>query len=317
MAEGELVRFESDGGIGIITVDNPPVNALSPGVPQGIVEALDKGNADPAVKAMVLIGAGRSFIAGADIRQFGKPAAAGAGQPPRMTTSMPEPEAGGRGDPRLCAGRRARDRARLPLPRRGAERQGRPARSADRHPPRRRRHPAPAAPDRPQGGAGDDHLAAATSRPRRRTSSASSTRWSPEGGNLRQAAIAFARKVADTKPLPLIRDHDEKLAEAQADPACSTRCANRSPAAPATSARPMPASRRSRPPASCRLTRASRSNANCSTSWKIRTRRGRCVTPFSPSARWRRCPTSRATRRCARPRTRPSSAPARWAAASR
>ncbi len=67
-----MVRFENEGGIGIITVDNPPVNALSPGVPEGIVVALDKGNADPAVKAMVLIGAGRSFIAGADIRQFGK-----------------------------------------------------------------------------------------------------------------------------------------------------------------------------------------------------------------------------------------------------
>src|SRR5438094_3049275 len=72
MAEGELVHFENDNGIGVITVDNPPVNALSPGVPEGIVAAVDKGNADPAVKAMVLIGAGRSFIAGADIRQFGK-----------------------------------------------------------------------------------------------------------------------------------------------------------------------------------------------------------------------------------------------------
>src|ERR1700752_3271310 len=72
MPDTPLVRFETDGDIGIITVDNPPVNALSPGVPQGIVAALDKGNADPAVKAMVLIGAGRSFIAGADIRQFGK-----------------------------------------------------------------------------------------------------------------------------------------------------------------------------------------------------------------------------------------------------
>src|SRR6266853_2655368 len=72
MAEKELVRFEKIDGIGVITVDNPPVNALSPGVPEGIVAAVDKGNADPAVKAMVLIGAGRSFIAGADIRQFGK-----------------------------------------------------------------------------------------------------------------------------------------------------------------------------------------------------------------------------------------------------
>src|SRR5438105_15538613 len=70
--ERELIRFEKDGDIGVITVDNPPVNAMSPGVPEGIVAALDKGNADASVKAMVLIGAGRSFIAGADIRQFGK-----------------------------------------------------------------------------------------------------------------------------------------------------------------------------------------------------------------------------------------------------
>src|SRR5512133_3141993 len=71
MAEGGLVRFETVDGIGVITIDNPPVNALSPGVPEGIVENVERGNADPAVKAMVLIGAGRSFIAGADIRQFG------------------------------------------------------------------------------------------------------------------------------------------------------------------------------------------------------------------------------------------------------
>src|ERR1700688_4573224 len=83
MAEGELVRFENENGIGIITVDNPPVNALSPGVPEGIVAAVDKGNADPAVKAMVVIGAGTSFIAGADIRQFGKgPSAPPSGRRP-------------------------------------------------------------------------------------------------------------------------------------------------------------------------------------------------------------------------------------------
>src|SRR5207237_6093153 len=76
MAEGELVRFENVDGIGVITIDNPPVNALSPGVPEGIVAAVDRGNADPSVKAMVLIGAGRSFIAGADIRQFGRPSGA-------------------------------------------------------------------------------------------------------------------------------------------------------------------------------------------------------------------------------------------------
>src|SRR5690349_9095490 len=76
MPDSELVRFEKEGDIGIITVANPPVNALSPGVPQGITAAIDKGNADPAVKAMVLIGAGRSFIAGADIRPSGRGPAA-------------------------------------------------------------------------------------------------------------------------------------------------------------------------------------------------------------------------------------------------
>src|SRR5258708_13628320 len=81
MAEGEFVRVENKNGIGVITVDNPPVNALSPGVPEGIMAAVERGNADPAVKAMVLIGAGRSFIAGADIRQFGQPRPAALGKP--------------------------------------------------------------------------------------------------------------------------------------------------------------------------------------------------------------------------------------------
>src|SRR5262252_10098039 len=76
-----LVRFEVDDGIGIIMIDNPPVNALAPGVRDGILEALEKGEADPTVSAMVVMGAGRSFIAGADIRAFGKPRPA-----PRRTT---------------------------------------------------------------------------------------------------------------------------------------------------------------------------------------------------------------------------------------
>jgi 3-hydroxyacyl-CoA dehydrogenase len=73
MSEQALVRFDVEDGIGVITVDNPPVNAMSPGVPEGIIEALEKGEGDPNVQAMVLMGAGRSFIASADIRQFGKP----------------------------------------------------------------------------------------------------------------------------------------------------------------------------------------------------------------------------------------------------
>ncbi|MFO1306069.1 MAG: 3-hydroxyacyl-CoA dehydrogenase NAD-binding domain-containing protein [Burkholderiales bacterium] len=67
-----LVRLEQDGDVAVIVIDNPPVNALSPGVGEGIVAALDRALADPAVIAIVLMGAGRSFIAGADIRTFGK-----------------------------------------------------------------------------------------------------------------------------------------------------------------------------------------------------------------------------------------------------
>ena len=51
----DLVEYEKHGAIGVITVNNPPVNALSPGVPEGIVEGVEKGVADSDVKAMVLI----------------------------------------------------------------------------------------------------------------------------------------------------------------------------------------------------------------------------------------------------------------------
>ena len=69
----DLVTFDKQGGVGVITVNNPPVNALSQGVRQGLMDAIARGVADSAVSAMVIIGAGRTFIAGADIREFGKP----------------------------------------------------------------------------------------------------------------------------------------------------------------------------------------------------------------------------------------------------
>ncbi|MBI2685331.1 MAG: enoyl-CoA hydratase/isomerase family protein [Acidobacteria bacterium] len=67
-----LIQLSKQDAVGIITVDNPPVNALSPGVPEGIAAGLAQHIADPEVKAIVLIGAGRTFIAGADIKEFGK-----------------------------------------------------------------------------------------------------------------------------------------------------------------------------------------------------------------------------------------------------
>jgi enoyl-CoA hydratase/carnithine racemase len=71
MTEALPARLEKDGDIGVIIVNYPPVNALGPGVSEGIIECLHQANADPAIKAMVLMGDGRSFIAGADIRGFG------------------------------------------------------------------------------------------------------------------------------------------------------------------------------------------------------------------------------------------------------
>src|SRR3984957_18329020 len=68
----ELVKLTTQDGIAVVTIDNPPVNALSPGVPEGILASIEAANADPAVKAIVVIGAGTTFIAGADIREFGK-----------------------------------------------------------------------------------------------------------------------------------------------------------------------------------------------------------------------------------------------------
>jgi 3-hydroxyacyl-CoA dehydrogenase len=211
MAEGELVRFETDNGIGIITVDNPPVNALSPGVPQGIVEALDKGNADPSVKAMVLIGAGRSFIAGADIRQFGK----GPTTPPPtrrhydVMDQSPKPVVaaihgyalgGGLETALACHYRVAVPSAKVGLPEvligilpgaGGTQRLPRligPKAALEmitsgRHVPAEEAH---------KLGIIDE--------------------VAPEG-QLKEAAIAFARKIADKRPLPVIRNSDGKLAE--------------------------------------------------------------------------------------------------------
>jgi 3-hydroxyacyl-CoA dehydrogenase len=68
----ELVSLTHDGEIGVITVNNPPVNALSPGVPEGIAAAVEQIKNDNSIKGGILIGAGRTFIAGADIKEFGK-----------------------------------------------------------------------------------------------------------------------------------------------------------------------------------------------------------------------------------------------------
>ena len=72
-----LVKITKENGVAIITIDNPPVNALSPGVPEGIAAGITELNNDPALNAAVVIGAGRTFVAGADIKEFGKMVATG------------------------------------------------------------------------------------------------------------------------------------------------------------------------------------------------------------------------------------------------
>ena len=217
MAEGALVRFENVDGIGVITVDNPPVNALSPGVPEGIVENVERGNADPSIKAMVLIGAGRSFIAGADIRQFGtrrpppvpgrrthevldasaKPVVAaihgyalGGGLEIALAShyriAVPSAKVG---LPEVLIGILPGSGGTQRLPRLIGPKAAMEMILSGRHVP---------AEEANKLGIIDELV--------------------PEGGDLRTAAIAMARRVADTRPLPRIRDRDEKLAEAKADP---------------------------------------------------------------------------------------------------
>jgi 3-hydroxyacyl-CoA dehydrogenase len=216
MADGELVRFENVDGIGVITIDNPPVNALSPGVPEGIVDSIERGNADPAVKAMVLIGAGRSFIAGADIRTFGnRPPPVPGRRAHEILDKSEKPVVaaihgyalGGGLEIALAANYRiAVPSAKVGLPEvligilpgsGGTQRLPRligPKAAMEmivsgRH---------VAAEEAHRLGIIDE--------------------LAPEGGDLREAAIAFARRIADQRPLPRIREHDEKLAEAKADP---------------------------------------------------------------------------------------------------
>ena len=62
------VTLSADQGVALIRIDNPPVNALSPEVINGLDAAVDQASGDAAVRAIVIIGAGRTFVAGADIK---------------------------------------------------------------------------------------------------------------------------------------------------------------------------------------------------------------------------------------------------------
>ncbi|GLU32449.1 3-hydroxyacyl-CoA dehydrogenase NAD-binding domain-containing protein [Trinickia caryophylli] len=76
-----FVTHALDANVLVIRIDHPPVNALSADVRRSLVAAIEEAEANPAVAVALIIGTGRNFIAGADIREFGKPP-----QPPLLPT---------------------------------------------------------------------------------------------------------------------------------------------------------------------------------------------------------------------------------------
>ena len=73
-AENAVVTTTREGRVLVVTINNPPVNALSQAVRQGLADAVAQAQGDDDIKAVLLVGSGKAFIAGADIREFGKPA---------------------------------------------------------------------------------------------------------------------------------------------------------------------------------------------------------------------------------------------------
>src|SRR6059036_3431747 len=71
----QSVDLAARGRVAVLTVDNPPVNALSQHVRKGLHDGIKRATADSGVQAVVIVCAGRTFIAGADITEFGKPPA--------------------------------------------------------------------------------------------------------------------------------------------------------------------------------------------------------------------------------------------------
>ena len=73
--QSQRVRLEREGDIAVIVIDNPPINAGSSAVREGLMEAIGTVRSDAGLQAAVLIGAGTTFMAGSDLREFGQPLA--------------------------------------------------------------------------------------------------------------------------------------------------------------------------------------------------------------------------------------------------
>jgi 3-hydroxyacyl-CoA dehydrogenase len=86
----EIVSYAVQGHLGVITLNNPPVNALavSKGVLQRILDAIKEGEHDPSVRAFLVMGSGRAFSGGADISEFGQPLLVGLATLPALDNYM-------------------------------------------------------------------------------------------------------------------------------------------------------------------------------------------------------------------------------------
>jgi 3-hydroxyacyl-CoA dehydrogenase len=199
----------------VLTIDNPPVNALSQALRAGLLEGIQAAAADPKVSAIVLVCAGRTFVAGADISEFGKPM-----QPPRLQAVLAAIEAadkpviaamhgtalgGGLELALACHYRLALDSARFGLPEvnlgiipgaGGTQRLPRVV-GVDKALQMITSGSPIGATDAMQSGLIDRIVE----------------------GDLTQAAVAFAEEVtAEPRQHPLVRNRDDKLAEARQKP---------------------------------------------------------------------------------------------------
>jgi 3-hydroxyacyl-CoA dehydrogenase len=86
----DIVAYAVQGHLGVITLNHPPVNALSvsKGVLQRVLDAVKEGEHDPRVRAFLLVGSGRAFSGGADISEFGQPAPVGLANLPAVANYL-------------------------------------------------------------------------------------------------------------------------------------------------------------------------------------------------------------------------------------
>ena len=211
-----VTDLSMDGDVAVITLNSPPVNALSANVREGLFEGFKAATADPAAKAIVLICEGRTFIAGADITEFG-----GASRGPslfdvqEMMENAPKPVIAAIHGTALGGGLEVALVAhyRVAVP---SARLGLPEVNLGLLP-----------------GAGGTQRLPRVAGPEKALEMMTSGRHAPakealemglvdelaEEGKLREAAVAFARRcVAENKPLVRVRDNNSKVEAARGKP---------------------------------------------------------------------------------------------------